>query len=711
MPTLEELFRNKPIGPGGETAERLYDIRDSKKEIRITASNSFDGVIINNTGFGLARLARRNLGVRIGESLLEQEVTGLRVIRFGSIPALYGSELPRITLRTTSLLDTMKGGTGGTPTSGGLIGGRVSAARDAISKKLGIPQTIIPTTVSVNDRLTKEGQTQNRMIDLAEIRKSGEGSILGKFLKNGGGGSLQTIGRQAIGGLLSAAKDKIRGKLFGERSTTGFNPADPSKSGSNTSFNYGSISDRTGATIKTDSKTGIRDVGGLKYSATFDLKIEDTEPGKVNFLNFDELEGGIANKTPGVVIRKFNIPAFDRFSAQDVEIPLYSELFSKLPLKTSEDAISKDGKILPPEDITFAEVTQLKDAGEDNSVLLGKNGYDKYSNKIELTLEQTPYSELFNRLDPSTSNNTTGEDGTPTNREKLVFPKITELKEDGEDGSVLLGEKGYETHSDKIELTIERIRASSDPSRIPKFTAKARASSDGLSSSDLLTHANRGFESNSDSMNEIGPYTGTKLIGTTNIDDVDFVNLKFKSLTSPGTIANFRSTITGLTETFSPSWDSAKFIGSAFNFYTYGGIERSVSFNFKVYSLSVREHIAAWQRLNFLTGLTYPGFTAANAIIAPFMEITIGDMYKNKPGFIESLSYTIDDNTGWQINQTNKNQKYVLSKNGETLTTAEEDTTNYVLPMVVDVAITIKFVESKSTTSGKKFYNFQPVTS
>lgn len=643
MPTLEELFRNKPIGPGGETAERLYDIRDSKKEIRITASNSFDGVIINNTGFGLARLARRNLGVRIGESLLEQEVTGLRVIRFGSIPALYGSELPRITLRTTSLLDTMKGGTGGTPTSGGLIGGRVSAARDAISKKLGIPQTIIPTTVSVNDRLTKEGQTQNRMIDLAEIRKSGEGSILGKFLKNGGGGSLQTIGRQAIGGLLSAAKDKIRGKLFGERSTTGFNPADPSKSGSNTSFNYGSISDRTGATIKTDSNTGIRDVGGLKYSATFDLKIEDTEPGKVNFLNFDELEGGIANKTPGVVIRKFNIPAFGGFSAQDVEIPLYSELFNTLPRKTSADTISKDGNVIP--------------------------------------------------------------------QSKLVFPSIKELKDEGEDNSVLLGKNGIEKHENKIELTIERIRASSDPSRIPKFTAKARASSDGLSSSDLLTHANRGFESNSDSMNEIGPYTGTKLIGTTNIDDVDFVNLKFKSLTSPATTANFRSTITGLTETFSPSWDSAKFIGSAFNFYTYGGIERSVSFNFKVYSLSVREHIAAWQRLNFLTGLTYPGFTAANAIIAPFMEITIGDMYKNKPGFIESLSYTIDDNTGWQINQTNKNQKYVLSKNGETLTTAEEDTTNYVLPMVVDVAITIKFVESKSTTSGKKFYNFQPVTS
>jgi len=549
MPTLEELFRNKPIGPSGETAEKLYDIRDSKKQIRISASNSFDGVLINNTGFALARLARRNLGVRVDESLLEQEITGLQVIRLGAIPALYGTELPRITLRTTSLLDTMK-----SSKSGGLLGGAIADARDTITNILGIPQTIIPTKLSVDARLTGEGQTQNRMIDLAAIKKSGEGSLLGRFLKGVGGGSLQNIGRAAIGGLISSAKDRIRGKLFGDRSTTPFDPNSPTQHGKNTSFNYGSISNPVGVTIKTDSATGNRDVGGLKYSQTFSLPQPETT-GPPEFVATTD-EGGLVSKTP--------------------------------------------------------------------------------------------------------------------------------------------------------QLKIERIRATAELDKIPKFTTKAREIV--IKQTDLLTDATRGFQSNSDALNEIGPYTGTKKIGTTNIDDVDFVNLKFKSLISPGTTANFRSTITGLTETFSPSWDSAKFIGSAFNFYTYGGIERSVSFNFKVYSLNAKEHKAAWQRLNFLTGLTYPGFTAANAIIAPFMEITIGDMYKNKPGFIESLSYTIDDNTGWQINQTNKKQKYVSSKNGETLKFTEEDITDYVLPMVVDVAITIKFLDSKATTSDKKFYNFKPVT-
>jgi hypothetical protein len=68
MPTIEELFRSKPIGAGGETAEHLYDIRDSKKVVRITAANSFDGLLINNTGFAIARLARRGLSSRLSES-------------------------------------------------------------------------------------------------------------------------------------------------------------------------------------------------------------------------------------------------------------------------------------------------------------------------------------------------------------------------------------------------------------------------------------------------------------------------------------------------------------------------------------------------------------------------------------------------------------------------------------------------------------------
>lgn len=167
-------------------------------------------------------------------------------------------------------------------------------------------------------------------------------------------------------------------------------------------------------------------------------------------------------------------------------------------------------------------------------------------------------------------------------------------------------------------------------------------------------------------------------------DDYDFIPLKFWSVSRKAAV-NFRAIITGLNETFSPSWDTNRFVGNPFNFYTYNTIERSVSFNFKIYSLSKKEHIAAWQRLSFLSSLTYPqDYVGGIAVIPPFIKFTLGDMYNSKEGFIESLNYTIDDNTPWEIG-------------------LEDDTKNWKLPKVIDVSITIKMVETVGST-------YQPAT-
>lgn len=45
------------------------------------------------------------------------------------------------------------------------------------------------------------------------------------MLKDGGGGNLKTIGKQALGSALKLGKDKLRGALFGGAPTTGFNGA------------------------------------------------------------------------------------------------------------------------------------------------------------------------------------------------------------------------------------------------------------------------------------------------------------------------------------------------------------------------------------------------------------------------------------------------------------------------------------------------------
>ena len=603
MPTLKELFKTKELpSQGGKTAEEAYAIQNSK-DIKISTSDP----LVNSTGFAAANLLRKTLGVRGSETLLEQEVVGARIIRGLSIPVLYGSDLPRLLLRTTPLVDEMKSNAGGTEGDGGLIGGAISGATAAVSKFLGLPQTIIPTRVHKYSEagglnaFDRKGETQNIMVDLAKIKKSGEGSLLGKFLKDGGGGNLKTIGKQAIGGLISLAKDKIRGKLFGERSTTGFSTAESNKDGSHISVNYGSYDNELGVTTKDNLITGVRDVGGLMYSKTFNLTIDengknenDKFPNKLSFIdNSEEGIGSLANKTPNVVKRKWKIPSLKDFKEWDSEeLPLYSELYNNLKRNAIEDAVNKDG--------TFKET------------------------------------------------------------EKVGFKTIDEAIDEGEEDSAIFGEDGTEKFPDKLELTIERNRISPIVERDEKIT--------------LLK---LGIETTKDTINQLA-------VGSESEDD--YAPLIFKAV--GGDSIQFRATIDGLSETFSPSWDSNKFAGNPFSYHTYTGIERSVGFNFKIFSLNLDEHKIAWDKLNELTALVYPlGYNSNSSIKPPFLQFTLGDLYKKKYSFLDSLSYTFDDTTPWEI-----------------------DEKGYRLPTMISVSVGLKFLESRGNTSGKKFYSLKPTT-
>jgi hypothetical protein len=188
------------------------------------------------------------------------------------------------------------------------------------------------------------------------------------------------------------------------------------------------------------------------------------------------------------------------------------------------------------------------------------------------------------------------------------------------------------------------------------------------------------------------------------LDDYDFIPLRFYSVNKK-TGVSFKATISGLTETISPSWDSNKFLGNPYNFYTYNSVERSVSFNFKVYSLNQSEHVSAWQKLNFLAGLAYPQTSVALIYTdPPFIKFTLGDMYRNKECFIDSLSFEIDDTTPWEIglnpSSAGRDDQRIgtLAKNGRAK--------DYKLPTIVNVNINIKFIETQGTIAGKRLYAY-----
>ena len=139
----------------------------------------------------------------------------------------------------------------------------------------------------------------------------------------------------------------------------------------------------------------------------------------------------------------------------------------------------------------------------------------------------------------------------------------------------------------------------------------------------------------------------------------------------------FRANILGLSESVSPSWSTHKFLGNPFNFYTYSGVERSVQFNLQIYAGSKAELATNWEKISQLTAMTYPTINSARLVDPPIIKFRLGDIYKDKYGYIESLSYTIPDNGIWET---------------------EED--GHALPRYIDASITIKFIEDASVLTG-----------
>ena len=65
------------------------------------------------------------------------------------------------------------------------------------------------------------------------------------------------------------------------------------------------------------------------------------------------------------------------------------------------------------------------------------------------------------------------------------------------------------------------------------------------------------------------------------------------------------------------------------------------------------------EKLNYLVGLCYPGYSDNDRMIAPFMELTLGDMFVKTPGFLDSLAVNVDDTSTWETDDGLQFPKYI----------------------------------------------------
>ena len=123
----------------------------------------------------------------------------------------------------------------------------------------------------------------------------------------------------------------------------------------------------------------------------------------------------------------------------------------------------------------------------------------------------------------------------------------------------------------------------------------------------------------------------------------------------------FDAILSGITDTITPEWSDTKYIGRPDKVWNYTGVDRSIGFTFDVFPMTRQEMPKIWEKLNYLVGLCYPNWTQAPTtlygesegykplnMISPMMELTIGDMYKDTPGFLSSVTITVQDGTTWE---------------------------------------------------------------
>jgi hypothetical protein len=212
-------------------------------------------------------------------------------------------------------------------------------------------------------------------------------------------------------------------------------------------------------------------------------------------------------------------------------------------------------------------------------------------------------------------------------------------------------------------------------------------------------------------------YSGVEVIdvGTNkSFDNFDFIALKFYSIGLDQTV-QFRCTVTDFTETFTPSWESHKFIGNPFPFYTYDSVERTCTFSFKVFSLNLVEHMNVWKKLDFLGKLTMPqGFKgAAGAVVPPIIKFTLGDLYVAKPAIVETLSFAINQDSPWEIGLNEKiangTQMLPIPNVGGFAAFIDTGLTskNHKLPMIMDIDVSLKFLESRQSIEGSNLYGYE----
>ena len=112
---------------------------------------------------------------------------------------------------------------------------------------------------------------------------------------------------------------------------------------------------------------------------------------------------------------------------------------------------------------------------------------------------------------------------------------------------------------------------------------------------------------------------------------------------------HFRAFIDSFSDSYTSTWNAVKYAGRGEDLYNYGGFGRSINMAFTCYAQSKAELIPMYKKLNYLASTLAPDYNNAGFMRGNLVRLTLGGYLYEQPGFISSLTYTIPQESTWEI--------------------------------------------------------------
>ena len=150
----------------------------------------------------------------------------------------------------------------------------------------------------------------------------------------------------------------------------------------------------------------------------------------------------------------------------------------------------------------------------------------------------------------------------------------------------------------------------------------------------------------------------------------------FKDLRD-NTFIMLRGYLSGITETYSPTWNAKKYLGRSEPVYTYESATRSISFTMTLTAQSALELDSIYGKLRRLSSFCYPEYANDENLgmkmrmKPPLIRMRLGELFGNRAenksnskdllGFFDALTNTVPETSTWEFRKGQRVPKLITS--------------------------------------------------